>query len=209
LELNPSFTYARTYYGQYLAARGRFDEALRQTSLAQRLDPQSAEALRLHAVTLYYKRDYQAAEETIRRAFDQEPDSAAAHLILGRIAEATGRVDEALALTERASELSGDGGVPLRVGLIRLQAVAGRTAEARTGLADLEKASAARTIRLSARDRAYIRLAFGQSDAALEAFEQALEERDTSLIWLGVDPRVDSLRDRARFVAILRKIGLS
>jgi tetratricopeptide (TPR) repeat protein len=38
LELNPSFTYARTYYGQVLAARGRFDEALNQTSTAQRLD---------------------------------------------------------------------------------------------------------------------------------------------------------------------------
>jgi tetratricopeptide (TPR) repeat protein len=99
-----------------------------------------------------------------------------------------------LALTERAGDLSRDGGVALRVGVIRLKAIAGRTAEARAGLADLEMASAARTIWLSSRDRAYIQLALGQTDAALEAFERALDERDPSLVWLRVDPRVDPIR---------------
>ncbi len=208
LELNPSFTYARTYYGQYLAARKRFDEAVEQTAIAQQLDPQSADALRMHALMLYYKRDYESAEGVVRRALDREPDSAAAHLILGRIAEARGRIQEALELTTRAWELSGSGGVPLRVALIRLQAVAGRKDEARAGLAELESQTAAGALLLSPRDRAFIRQALGETDAALESFEQALDDRDPNLIWLGVDPRLDPIRNDPRFVAILRQIGL-
>jgi hypothetical protein len=39
-------------------------------------------------------------------------------------------------------------------------------------------------------------------------FAQALDDRDPSLVWLGVDPRVDSLRKDSRFGAMLRTIGL-
>jgi tetratricopeptide (TPR) repeat protein/tRNA A-37 threonylcarbamoyl transferase component Bud32 len=209
LELNPSLTYARTYYGQYLAARKRFDEAVEQTAIAQQLDPQSGEALRMHGLILYYKRDYVAAEAVLRRSAEREPDAPSGHLLLGRIAEARGRFQESLELTERASELSGAGGVPLRVAVIRLQALTGRKDEARAALADLEAQAAARTLRVGLRDRAYVMLALGETDAALDAFEEALQERDQSLMWLGVDPRLDAIKDNPRFVAILRQIGLS
>jgi TolB-like protein/tRNA A-37 threonylcarbamoyl transferase component Bud32 len=209
LELNPSFTYARTYYGQYLAARKRFDNALEQTGIAQQLDPQSSDAMRMHALMLYYKREYKSAEAVARQALDREPDSAAAHLLLGRIAEARGRIPDALESITRASELPGGESVPLRLALIRVQALAGRLEEARAGFAALETEAATRTSRLSARDRAYVRLALGETDAALESFEQALEERDPNLIWLGVDPRLDPIKETPRFRAILHRIGLS
>jgi hypothetical protein len=53
-----------------------------------------------------------------------------------------------------------------------------------------------------------MKLALGDRDGAIADFERALDERDWSLVWLTVDPRVDSLRGNPRFEAILTHIGL-
>jgi serine/threonine protein kinase/tetratricopeptide (TPR) repeat protein len=208
LELNPSFTYARTYYAQALSAQRRHEEAVAQSLEAQRLDPQSGEALRTHGLLLYYKRDYKAAAEVFRTSTIRDPDSAAAFLLLGRVAEAEGQLLEALEHTARAVTLSDGGGVPLRVQHVRLQMLAGLRAEGQSGLDTLMREAAARTIRVSPRDLGYLFLAMGRTDDALRAFERSIEERDPSLIWLGVDPRVDSLRSQPRFRAILGKTGI-
>jgi hypothetical protein len=92
--------------------------------------------------------------------------------------------------------------------VIRLEALAGRRAEAADQFQILQREAASRAIRLTPRDLAYAQIAFGNNRAALDLFAQALEDRDPSLVWLGVDPRVDSLRKDPRFGAMLRTIGL-
>jgi TolB-like protein/tetratricopeptide (TPR) repeat protein len=208
LEINPSYIYARSHLAQVLAVRARFDEALTHSREAQQMDPQSGEALRSYGLLLYYRKDYRGAADVLRRARDQEPNSAQAYLLLGRTAEAEGRYAEALELTQTAWRLAGDGGARLRGELIRLQAISGARDAARAELAALEQTGTGQGRRARPREVAYIRLALGDESAALDAFEEALDERDPSLIWLGVDPRVNSLRDEARFQAILGKIGL-
>jgi tetratricopeptide (TPR) repeat protein len=208
LQLNPSFTSARLYYAQLLAARQRFDEALEQITQAQLLDPQSPDVPLFSGMIRYYQRDYDSANNVLHRAAEQAPESAAVYTLLGRVAEARGRLDEALTLTRRASDLSGGGGGPLQVGLARLMLLAGQSDGATTLLATLERDLASKKLRMSARDLGYLRLAQGLRDDALDAFDQALDERDPSLVWLGVDPRLDPLRDQPRFIELLRKIGL-
>jgi hypothetical protein len=63
-------------------------------------------------------------------------------------------------------------------------------------------------LNVRARDLAYIYTAQGRHADALEQFERAFDERDPSLVWLTVEPRVDPLRADPRFQAILRRIGL-
>ena len=209
IELNESFAYARTYYAELLAARGRFPEALEQSQRAMDLDPQSGEVIRAHAMLLYYKRDFAAAEDLLRASLTQQPDAAGTYALRGRIAEAQGRYADALELTRQAADrAAGGGGVPLRVQGLRLLALSGEPEAAREGLAALEQEAASRKIRLSARDRAYVALALGDTNHALDFFEQAVDDRDPSLLVLGIDPRVDVLRGNARFQAILRSIGL-
>jgi hypothetical protein len=36
-----------------------------------------------------------------------------------------------------------------------------------------------------------------------------VDERDPSMVWLGVDPRVDPLRQDNRFSTLLKQLGLS
>jgi serine/threonine-protein kinase len=208
LELNANSGYARTFYADYLAAHRRFDESLFQAETAKRLDPESGAAARRYALFLYYKHDFAAAERALREAIAIEPNHAALPILEGRIAEARGFFSNALDATRRAMQLSGNGGVPLKVQEIRQQALAGQREEALAGLETLQREAAGRAIRLSARDLAYIQLALGNKDQALELFGQAVSDRDPTVVWLAIDPRLDTLQQDARFRQLLRAIGL-
>ena len=208
IDLNPSFMYARNVYAQLLAAEKRFDEMLVLSDESLRIDPQSLDALVNHGMLLYYKRDYAAAEQASRRALSMQPGDESALLLLARVLEAQGRYDEALTTATETAKLAGDAGLNLRLVIIRLQALAGHRDEARAAAAALEKAGKDGTVRVHARDLGYLYVALGRTNDALDQFERALDERDPTLVWLTVAPRVDPLRSEPRFQAILRKIGL-
>jgi len=48
----------------------------------------------------------------------------------------------------------------------------------------------------------------GKKDRAFEWLEKALEERDSELVFLKVDPSLDILRSDSRFFALLKKTNL-
>jgi len=207
LDLNPGLIQARNNYAQVLAARGRSDESLRISEETLRMDPESIDALISHGVLLYYKRDFTAAQAVSDRAVAQEPGNPAAHFLQSRVAEAQGRYDDALAAAGQASELSGTPGVNVRVATIRLQALSGRKDDALAAAAALLKAGQRGTVRVRPRDRAYLYLGLGQTQAALDAFAEAFDERDPTLVWLPVEPRVDVLRNAPRFQALLQQLA--
>ncbi len=124
------------------------------------------------------------------------------------MAEAQGRFSDGLALMQQAWRLAGDGGVNLRVLVIRLQALSGDVDGARAALTELEQAAGSGAVRLHARDRALVAVGFGETADALDAFDVAFSERDPALVWLTVDPRVDALRSEPRFRAMLQKLSL-
>jgi TolB-like protein/Tfp pilus assembly protein PilF len=209
LDLNPSFSRARLTYAELLAVLGRFPEAFKQTDVARSLDPQSSEVSTSNAVVLLYARKYDEAGALIQRALLDQPGSAGALVVRARVDEAQGRYAEALDAINRAAEASGGGGVAVQVARLQLLARVGQPDEARAGLAVLEQQSAARKIRLSHRDRAYVRLALGDESGACDEFEQSFDERESALRWVSVDPRVDQLRGNPRFKSILKRMGLS
>jgi hypothetical protein len=71
----------------------------------------------------------------------------------------------------------------------------------------LEQAGQKGTLRVRPRDLGFIYVAQGRINDSLDQFERALDERDPSLVWLTVMPRVDPLRDQPRFKAILQRVG--
>ena len=50
--------------------------------------------------------------------------------------------------------------------------------------------------------------AVGKTDAAFGWLERALDERDSLLVWLRVEPRLDKLRDDPRFADLVERVGL-
>jgi serine/threonine-protein kinase len=208
LDLNPSFARARMTYAELLTMQKRFADAFKQADTARELDPETAEIRLSTVVLMLYARRYDDARALVEETMRQQ-ETAGGFLMRGRVAEAQGRYEEAFEAVSRAVELSAGGGVATQVTLLQLEARTGRAKEARARLAELERQAAARTIRLTHRDRAYVRLAFGEEDAACAEFEQSLDERESSLQWIAVDPRVDRLRGSPRFQAVLAKMGLS
>jgi tetratricopeptide (TPR) repeat protein len=208
IELNPSFTYARSQYARYLAAARRLDEAVAESARARGLDPLSAEAAQTDGLIHYYRRDFTGATEALERSLDLDPGFARARYVLGRVHEAGGRIDQARQETEKAVDLAREPGVSWRLQQIRLQGIAGDTDEARKRLDELTRDLERRKLRINAEDLAYFYAAVGERERALAYLDRAVDERDPAILWIAVDPRVDTLREDARFAAMLRRIGL-
>ncbi len=49
----------------------------------------------------------------------------------------------------------------------------------------------------------------GNTPETVRWLEKAYEEKDVRMIWLGVDPKWDTLRSDPRFISILKRMGLS
>jgi serine/threonine-protein kinase len=209
IDLNQSFTYARTQYARYLAAARRPDEARTEIAAAVALDPRSVAAASTRGLISYYRGDYAAAAQELEHALTIDPNYARAYFVLGRVREAEGRLDDAIAATDRAIGGADEAGASWRVHQLRLLALAGRVAEARTGFDALERELSARNVRIDAEQRSYFYLASGDTDGALTSLERAVADRQPTVLWLTVDPRLDPLRSLPRFQQIEKRLGLN
>lgn len=206
LDLNPSYANGHRLYASYLAAVGRSDESQRETRLALELDPFSLPIRIEAAYNLYMARDYERALQEALRTLELEPQFAPAQSILGQIYEGLRRYDDAVAASESARNLS-DGHPATLAALVHIFAAAGRNEEAREALNKLEERARRQHV-----SRFWLALAYagvGQTGAALDELYKAYEQRDVILVWLGTEPRLDTLRDEPRFADLLRRIGLS
>ena len=207
--LNPSFARARSQFARYLAAAQRRDESIAEAARAAELEPMSASAASTRAMALYYARDYDQAQRVIDHALQLESESPSAHLVLSRILSERGDQDEALRSNDRALELADSrAAVSWRAHRVMLLARAGRTDEARTALAGLPAEVGQAQGRLGSAHLAYIHAALGDAVTAIALLETAARDRDPDVLWLAVDPRVDSLRSDPRFQRLLVRIGV-
>jgi TolB-like protein/Tfp pilus assembly protein PilF len=206
LALNPNYANGRRMYASLLAAVSRPEESFRETRLALELDPFSLPIRVEAAYNAYMADDWERALEEALRTLELEPEFAPAQSILGQIYAQLGRYEEAIAVIEKARILTHDHPATL-AGLAHVLAGGGRIEEAR--------ALAGRLTELSRQQHIspfWLALAYtgvGEKAAALDALEEAYEQHDVILVWLGTEPRVDSLRAEPRFIEILRRIGLT
>ena len=94
---------------------------------------------------------------------------------------------------------------PFVANLLRAQADAGRTAQARKLLAELRAADEKSYV--PSYYFALVHSALGEREEALRALERAYEERSTVLAYLLIDPRLVPLRDDPRFVALAHRLS--
>jgi hypothetical protein len=57
--------------------------------------------------------------------------------------------------------------------------------------------------------QALVHAGLGNADAAMEQLERSYSIRDLWLIWINTDPRLDTVRDDARFQQLLRRVGFA
>lgn len=106
IELNPNYATAHLWYGRYLAALGRHDEAIAEMKRAKEIDPFSSGISGNLASAYYLARRYGQAIEESRKAIELAPNSADAHLLLGSAYREERNYREAIAELQEAVKLS-------------------------------------------------------------------------------------------------------
>jgi tetratricopeptide (TPR) repeat protein len=202
---SPGYATGHQWYGNFLALMGRADESISEFSKAVALDPLSPIKCGALGWGYYFGRRYDEAIAQCRRALELDPDLAVTHLWLGLASAEGGQLEQALIGYEEGVRLSR--GEP--VGLAFLAhglALAGRAQEARRRLAELHDIRSRRYV--SAYDLAVVHVGLGELDEALGLLEQGFRQRTHWMALLGVDPRLDPLRNQPRFQQLLGLLRL-
>jgi len=204
IALEPGYATAHEWYGVYLAAMGRFDEAIAEERRAEALDPLSTAAAATSAWVQYYAGRYDAADRELQVVLRENASFALGHFYMGRLHEARGEMDAALGEYGATGPLQR--WVPTIAARGRVLALAGHADEARASIAAMD--SMARHEYVTAYAVALVYAALGQRDSAFAWLDRGVVERTHWLVWLNRDPRWSSIRGDARFAALVKKVGL-
>lgn len=204
IELNPNYAEAHHWYGLYLATRQRFDKAMAELNRARELDPLSLIISTNVGWLFYFARQYDQAIEQYGKTLEMDPNFFPARIKLAYAYAQKGMYEEAISEFQKAGDNSG--GSPFLADLGYAYAIAGKSAEAEKVLDELEGEAAKRYI--SPFDIAIFYTGLGEKDRAFGWLEKAYEDRNGTLAWLKVDPKLDSLRSDPRFTNLLLRVGL-
>jgi DNA-binding winged helix-turn-helix (wHTH) protein/TolB-like protein/tetratricopeptide (TPR) repeat protein len=205
LALDPNLAFAHIGYGHLLSDLGRHQEALREADAALRIDPVSVYGGVLKAHFQYQARSYDVAAAGIHRALELDPHYWIGMITLGKIEVSTGRTEQAIRSFRNATAASGGNseGIALTG---YTYGVAGRRHEAHATLRELEGISQHKYV--PPLYHALVHQGLGDSAQALRWLERAYDERDVHMVFLGVDPKWDTLRKDARFIRLLNRLNL-
>jgi TolB-like protein len=211
----------------------KFAEGLAELRRAQQLSPWNPTASDLMARVVVYLGQFEEAEKLARQAIEVDPLAYQARTSLARILFTEGKLDEADASARKAAELQ-----PTAAGshrwqvLVAIQRGDGEAAlrEARLepnegyrhfelALADYVRgdrpAAGAALAELIAKDRTFLAYQIaevyawrGETDKAFEWLQVSLDNHDTGMLSLLINPLMRGLRHDARYKALVAKIGL-
>jgi len=136
IEINPRSSLGHVFYGLFLMAQGRTQDALEHVTQALELDPLSPIILCVASSPFRQLDRFQEASDLAERALGLDPDNALALVFCGMALGGLGRHDEAIARLERCVSLSR---APFFVGCLgEAYGRAGRVDDATRMLRELE-----------------------------------------------------------------------
>ena len=205
IALTPNHATAHYFYGLYLLAMGRRDEAVAQLKTALGLDPLSPILNANLGHQAYLAGRDGEALDLYRKALALAPDLSPAYLYLCWLYERQGHDDLAYEHYRRSLELRGwtDVVKAMDAGYEKGGRRAGleKAAEGLAALADRQALPPEEVA------RAWVRL--GERDKALTWLEKAYERRSPGIVWFNESGEWESLRSSPRFRALVERIGSS
>ncbi len=203
IALNGNDSEAHKAYGDYLAAMGRFDEAIVEKRRAEQLDPLGVSTSWDVGRTLFYAGRDEEAIEQAKRTLDLDSSFPYVYYLEAQIDYRKGNLPEALTLMQQAMQLGGHAQL-LITNWGMINARAGNRDEAMRAMNELQN-RATYTLPLFL---ARIFTALGNNDEAMKNLEKVYNDRSESAVWLKVDPSLETLRKDPRFIALIRRVGL-
>nr|MDQ3043500.1 tetratricopeptide repeat protein [Acidobacteriota bacterium] len=201
--LNPNSLAAHSWYNTVLLHSGRFDEAMSEIDRVLELDPDSLLGLHFRAWAFYHSRRFQKSIAVHRQMLASDPNYAWGLQTYSWTLRRIGQFDEAVAQARRAVELTGENPFYL-MALAAAYAEAGKRSDAETILARLDEISKTRFV--SEYMLAQIYCALNDKEKAFENLEKAFAARDGWIVWIGVEPQFDLLRNDHRFDDLFRRV---
>jgi eukaryotic-like serine/threonine-protein kinase len=205
VELNPGHAAGWNVLGRSLYAFERIPEALEAIGRSINLDPLSMMNYTGAGDAYYFARQYEKSVFQYRMSLELDPRFDGTHTGLARSLEALGRLDEARAEYEEGRRLAGGVAGP-SFGLAHVAAASGDTTEARRILAELTEARKTRVV--SAWGLAVLHASLGDVDETFRWLDIAIQDKSPGLILLRVHPRLDAIKNDARYWPLVKKLGL-
>ncbi len=202
IEINPNYSTGHHWYAFHLLMQGRFEEGLREILRARELDPLSPSITQSLGWAYYQSRRFDDSIVTLEKLVDAAPGFALGPWTYAWVLRNLGRVDEAVKAAEQALGTS-SGGQMFIANLGACYAAAGRTEDARAALDSLNELS--KTTYVSPYHRSLVYVNLGEREQALALLQEAYAIEDAWLVWLGVEPQFDPLRDDSAFKELIRK----
>ncbi len=182
---------------------GRFDAAVGQLERASTVDPLSPTVEASLGVVAFMRGDFAEAHSRFEALTARDNRLAFAHYYQGLSAQFMGDAGRALEALDRA-RAAGGWSAENQAALGGALAAAGREAEAREVLAamvDGKESHYVSPVRI-----AQLHAALGETDAALDRLEEAVEARAADLVWVDVFPGFSAVRQLPRYEAIRTRV---
>lgn len=203
LELNPGNALAHDHYANYLSSSSHHPEAFAEARRALEIDPLSLAVQADSGFYSYMGREYDRAIDLERSALRLDPNCNTCRAYLALAYVQKGQLAEALSEARRVKLSSAS---PLDVATAgSVIAAAGERTEAESLLRDLRAVMKKRFV--CPYEIATTYLALGQQDQAIRQLKNAYEAHSICMIWLKVDPRLDTLRSDPRFAELVHLVG--
>jgi TolB-like protein/DNA-binding winged helix-turn-helix (wHTH) protein/Tfp pilus assembly protein PilF len=203
LDLNPNYSTAHQWYGEYLSLMARHQEAIREEQTALALDPLSAVVHLQFGNTLQQARQYNQALEQYNEALKIDPKFSLPFYAIYWVYRRQGKFAESIAplrLAIQSWDAKGDW-VALVDQLPGAYSTGGRTGYLHQCIKIHERSE--RPWLYLARDYADL----GDRERALAALNKSYENHHFEVLWLLDDPELDPLRSDPRFQELVKKIG--
>ena len=196
VELNPEATGCGCYAG-FLAAIGRFSEALVIARQGLQIDPFSTTAEYTYGFVLYIARRFEAAVPHFQRAIELDSKNRLAYMVLANTYENLHRAEDAIALLDRPEFRNS-------TQLAHAYALSGQRAKAWSIVKPLAEAD-------PPRDRLALGLAYfelGDNEQGFKLLTEAFDVKEMPVPWSNVAPRFDKMRSDPRFAALAARLRL-
>lgn len=206
IELNPNSAPAHLFYSFYLSNFKRlFDESIVEAKKAIELDPYSSYNQRGLGMNLYFARRYDEAIVQLKRVVETDPQHLHSYYWISRSYDEKGDYQSAFEWFLRGETQNGSSLEELN---------AWRDAYAKSGWQGVLRRQIERLKEgvkkgdLEFGELAIVSAQIGDTEQAFAYLEKAYQIHSLLMVWLPVEPRLDSLRSDPRFDELVKRVGI-
>jgi len=205
IELNPNYPTAHHWYSRYLRGIGRLDDGFREIKRAEELDPLSLVIINNLAEIYIDKGDLNSAGRECQRMIDLDPGFWAAHQTLGIILVKQRRYAEALTEAQKSTQLADRSNASLAL-LGHVYARLGQRSETDAVIKELERRYAKKEA--DGRDLVVVYAGLDDKDKAFTWLEKAFADRSVFLVFLKLEPLMETLHSDPRWKELEKRVGV-